>query len=280
MLSHPLGQTESGKVFAMLQAYMDDSGTHIGSHNCVVAGYWAGVNEWRRFERQWNRVLKREGIVEFKANEFWLRLPGNVRVGPYKGWTDERHAKFINDLLSVISDAKITPFGCGVLGAEWSAQPADLKSLYTSASCERHAKSMLLPFQRNIYRAASYCLPGVTMHFVFDESTEAHVKSAITNCYSNLKMQAAGDRLRSHLGEITFADSDQAAPLQAADLLAYEMHRFAKKPKRDLSDMRVEYRRALVHFKTKEDFWLFDYARFSSLTTKLQAITHVERGAQ
>jgi len=29
-----------------LIAYMDDSGTHAGAPNSLVAGYWGGVNEW------------------------------------------------------------------------------------------------------------------------------------------------------------------------------------------------------------------------------------------
>jgi hypothetical protein len=261
--SHPLNAPISSKVFAMLHAYMDDSGTHPDSHNCVVAGYWASANEWRRFERDWNAVLQREGLKEFKANEFWPR-PNGMRIGPYRDWTNARHAKLIDDLLLVIRRWKVIPFGCGVIGAEWNAQPAEFKAVYSRAGCERHAKSMLLPFQRNIYRTASYCHKGISMHFTFDESTQSHVKAAITQCYSELKRSAVGDPLRDCLGDIAFADSDRAAPLQAADLLAYEMHRYAKRTP-GIENMRFEYKRALVRMKTNEDFWLFDKARFRNL---------------
>jgi hypothetical protein len=261
--SHPLDVSLRFKVFAMLRAYMDDSGTHEGSHNCVVAGYWGGINEWRRFERSWKAALDREGLREFKANEFWPRLGGR-RIGPYRDWTDERHRAFIVELLKIIDRSKIVPFGCGVLGAEWDMQPIAFRELATIADSPAKAKPLLLPFQRNIYRAASYCYPGVTMYFTFDRNQQPNVQSGILRCYSAVKDGAteAGDQLAKHLGSIEFEDSIQAAPLQAADLLAYEMHRYAKQPVRDLEHMREEYRIALWHMKSIEDFWLFDGPRF------------------
>lgn len=264
--THPLNSPSSGKVFAMLAAYMDDSGTHEGSHNCVVAGYWGSVNEWRRFERAWNAVLAQHGISEFKASQFWPRFEGK-RLKPYEDWNDEKHTAFIDSLLLIIRDAKIIPFGCGVLGADWNARLPEFRERSTFADSEKQAKSMLLPFQRNIYRAASYCHRGITMHFVFDDSTTTHVKSGILTCYSVIKASAknVGDALKDHLGGIEFADSCKVAPLQAADLLAYEMHRYAKQKVRDLAHMRFEYKRALVRMKSREDFWLFDGIRLERL---------------
>jgi len=242
---------------------MDDSGTHEGSHNCVVAGYWAGVNEWRRFERAWKAVLDREGLREFKANEFWPR-PGGRRIGPYRDWSDERHRALIIDLLKIIYRSRIVPFGCGVLGAEWEMQPVAFRELATIANSPAQVKPLLLPFQRNIYRAASYCYPGMTMSFTFDRNGHSQIQSGILRCYSAVKDGAIrdGDRLAKCLGDIGFADSIEAIPLQSADLLAYEMHRYAKREVRNLENMREEYRIALCHMKSIEDFWLFDGRRF------------------
>ena len=71
LLSHPLSQRK--KLFVMMQAYMDDSGTHANSHNCVIGGYFGGVNEWRRFERQWKPILDEYNISEFHGRRFWAR---------------------------------------------------------------------------------------------------------------------------------------------------------------------------------------------------------------
>jgi hypothetical protein len=250
----------------MLQAYFDDSGTHEGSHNCVVAGYWGGVNRWKRFEREWSAVLARESIEEFHANEFWPRIKGE-RLKPYRGWTDERHATFIRDLLKVIFDSAVVPFGCGVLGAEWNEQPLSLREVITLADRPEKAKSMFIPFQRNIYRAASYCKPGVRMHFVIDDSTEPKVKSGIHRCFDAVKHSSVSDKdgFKDKLGDLTFADSKKAAPLQAADLLAYEMHRYAKQKVRNVNTMRAEYKISLLRMRDIEDFWLFDGPRFERI---------------
>jgi hypothetical protein len=97
----------------MLTAYIDDSGTHDKSPNCVIGGYWGGVKEWSHFGAQWEQVLKSEGIEEFHAKEFWPRIDGK-RIGPYKGWSDERHKSFIDRLLTIIEDRNVYPFVSGV----------------------------------------------------------------------------------------------------------------------------------------------------------------------
>lgn len=262
----PLNAPGSAKVFAMLWAYMDDSGSHDRSHNCVVAGYWGGVNRWKKFERAWKAILLRERVEEFKANEFWPTIKGK-HVGPYEDWSEDRRAYFIRDLLVTIVESGIVPFGCGVLGAEWNAQPLNLREIITLADSPKKAKSLLIPFQRNVYRAASYCKPGVRMNFVFDHSATAHVVSGLERCYAGIKGQAIElkDPIKDNLGAFSTDDSKIAVPLQAADLLAYEMHRFAKQKERGVSNMRDAYKIALLRLKTMEDFWLFDGPRFERI---------------
>ncbi len=250
---------------------MDDSGTHDGSHNCVVAGYWGGVNEWRRFERAWREVLSREGISEFKANEFWPRIK-DERIGPYRGWTDARHRRFIAQLLKVIFQAKIYPFGSGVLAADWQAQPLHIRQVITLANVPTKAKPMFVSFQRNLYRAASYCLPGVRMNFVFDESSTRHIQAGILRCFNATKRLVIEEKhpLSGQLGSISFEDSASAPPLQAADLLAYEMHRYAKQERHGVNEMRDVYKIALLHMKSNEDFWLFDQPRLERINRLFQ----------
>jgi hypothetical protein len=263
----------------MLQCYLDDSGTHDGSHNCVIAGYWGGVNEWRRFEREWKKVLDSEGIEEFKANEFWPRINGE-RVGPYKTWDDERHSSFIDRLLRVIETHKIAPFAFGVLGSEWESLPPHFRQLFSQAMASPKprndvGKSIFMPFQLCVCRVLTYCHPGVVMHFVMDE--DERIAPKIVRSYSELKISAEEDHEKvflSHLGELTFADSRKARPLQAADLLAYEAHRYAKRAaaeRNPRTPIRKEYRRALRRFRSMDDFWLFDSVRMSRLVFALEA---------
>ncbi|MGD0793495.1 MAG: hypothetical protein ABR920_17135 [Terriglobales bacterium] len=43
----------------MIDAYLDESGVHDGAAMCVIAGYFGGNGQFRRFERDWKKVLSR-----------------------------------------------------------------------------------------------------------------------------------------------------------------------------------------------------------------------------
>jgi hypothetical protein len=45
------------KVFAMIDAYLDESGIHDGAKVCVIAGYFGGPGQMKRFERAWKETL-------------------------------------------------------------------------------------------------------------------------------------------------------------------------------------------------------------------------------
>jgi hypothetical protein len=70
LCTHPIDQNPFDKVFCVLQVYMDDSGSHETSHNCVVGGYWGSVNHWRNFSREWDQIIAAEGLKEFKSKTF------------------------------------------------------------------------------------------------------------------------------------------------------------------------------------------------------------------
>ena len=269
--THPLQAPASRKVFAMLVAYMDDSGTHDTSPNTVLAGYWGSVNEWRRFERAWRAVIDSEGIERFHAKEFWPRIPGKGRIGPYATWTDERHARFIDRLLKVIEETKITPFACGMLASEWEQLSAAHKQAMTSNSVERLQQRTLLPLHRILLRIPTYCHSHKVMHFVMElDCKKPAVQHGMLNAFGAVKhgLEQDCNPLAAHVGNLTFEKPKDATPLQAADLLAYEAHRYAKRVT-ETGDknysMRREYMRALRRFRSKHDFWLFDEPRFADL---------------
>src|SRR5207245_2725076 len=83
MLVHPKG--DHPKVFCVLHAYLDDSGTHDSSPICVVAGYFGTEEQWKAFDRKWRKTLDDNGQKEFHANRFWSHVRGSG-VSEYRGW--------------------------------------------------------------------------------------------------------------------------------------------------------------------------------------------------
>lgn len=268
----------------MLQCYMDDSGSHDGAQNCLLGGYWGSDRVWREFEWEWKRVLKSEGIEEFHANKFWPRITGE-RLEPYKGWDDKRHHSFIDRLLSVIEGSRITPFVCGVLDPEWEKVPLIYKRAATGSSFplatgkSGDLRPLYLAFYVAVVKAAGYCKPGMRMHFFVDNSP--HLAGRMAQRYSDLKKSTEEERdpLRFALGQLTLADSKTATPLQAADLLAYEAHRYGKSRRGDpKAPVRNEYRRALKRIKSIQDFWMFDGPRLLNMQAALDEV--LRGGAQ
>jgi hypothetical protein len=241
-----------------------------------VAGYWGGKNEWRRFERAWNAVLDSEGIDEFHAKVFWPRINGR-RLGEYKDWSDDRHRSFIDRLLAVIQNHKIVPFGCGVDIAEWNRQPAEYRKMYSGFT--RNAvvkddalKAVYMSFQMAVTKCVCYCRDGVKMHFFFDRDPQ--VMGRVSKCYGILSSgvrdsNGMKDPILKGMGGLTFSDSKDSAPIQAADLLAYELYRYSKKR----GQPRVEMYRAMARFKAMSDFWLFDAVRFRALRKIMEGET-------
>jgi hypothetical protein len=59
--SHP-------KIFAMIDAYLDESGIHDGAAVCVIAGFYGGRGHWRRFESLWRYTLSQFEVFPKKSS--------------------------------------------------------------------------------------------------------------------------------------------------------------------------------------------------------------------
>lgn len=248
----------------MLQAYIDDSGTHLDSPYCLVAGYWGGTSQWVKFEREWGKVLRDYDVPEFHAKKYWAKDDKHERVGSYRGWDEKRHKQFLFRLLTIIGAHKLYPFAHGIQREEWNKQADWQRRAFCGGSVDNAPDNpMFMALQTSVMRIIRHCHPGVPMHFVFDSNQHTDKWAAI--CYGQIKAVciAAKDPLARNLGEITFADSALALPLQAADLLAYEAYQYAKWAKGDRNaKTRPSYMLALRNFRSKDDFWLFDADRF------------------
>lgn len=268
--SNPLDANPLEKNFAMLSVYMDDSGSHDQSHNCVIAGYWGEVREWRRFQREWHAVLLRYGIQEFKANEFWPRLSGGRKNPPYNGWSDDKSDAYINDLLMVIESRRVFPFASGILGDQWNQLLPHHKGILTFGAVDSDVqKALLMPLSMAVVGVLNYCREGRTMNFFFDDDPRnTRLTQAIVACFGQIKarfMEEEGSTCEK-IGSFGFEDSKVSPPIQAADLLAYEAHRWAKGAQGDRNfPLRDSYKRALSRARTIEDFRFADEERLAPL---------------
>jgi len=262
------------KVFAMLRVFLDDSGSHTNSKLCAVAGYFGGTLSWYCFERMWNKVLRRARIREFHAKDFWGRTETGEKVGPFKGWSDEKSEGLLNDLLSVIRRARVYPVGAGMVMKDWNVLTKPERRFLTGAQVlaggkfrtqGAPTKAHFLPFEFCVQKTLVYCRHKERLHVSFDLDESANSLHGWTPIYfAHVKKLLLENTER--LGSLSFDSSVDAPPLQAADLLAYRIREHAEarlvdpQAKQDAVLMR-----ALSRKRSTDDFKLFNARAFDLL---------------
>jgi hypothetical protein len=153
------------KAFCVLKAFLDESGKD--EPFCAVAGYFGGENQWKKLGRQWTKVLQREGVTEFHAKNFWSRTK------EFKGWADDRTAKFIDDLLKIIEGTAIYPVAGAVAFRDWDNLSLNERRFLTGAayrgkkllSSGKPSQRMFLPVQHCFMLPTLYCKPGIVVTY-------------------------------------------------------------------------------------------------------------------
>lgn len=232
------------RVFAMARAYMDESGIHSEARFCIVAGYVGSPAEWYSFGKEWQRVLKKFGVpVEFHAQRFWTKDGSGRRVDEYKDWSNEKADAYVNALLAAIKKHELYMLG--------SIMPIDLFFKYgeddrrrlTGAKVEggkftttgKPSAPYFLPFQHCIIEAAHRFERSPRIDFFFDQNEQ--LSGWATALYQDLRsLLQVSDRL----GELKYADSRATAPLQAADLVCFELKECIEKSK-DVMKLEASY---------------------------------------
>src|SRR3990167_5522845 len=90
---------EPKRLFVILTAYLDESGTHDGSPVTIMAGMMANVRQWDRFEREFKYAQRKHKFKIFHTKKF------KRRDGDFKGWTNERCLALIADLSKLTQTA-------------------------------------------------------------------------------------------------------------------------------------------------------------------------------
>jgi Protein of unknown function (DUF3800) len=239
-------------AFAVLTAYMDESGTHDaegrepGSEVAAIAGYVASYKQWVRFQRGWRRVLNKFGVEIYHAKDC------AHRKGEFKGWSDDKRRNFYIALTEVINEAGLRGLGGLVpLGAYNTVLPdwarAEIRHPYYFCF------AVMMRTLRKYRDAFSLREP---IEFIFDR--KKGYQGALTEMFEKLRDESPNHR--GYLGEIYFRSKDSLTPLQAADHLAYEVRRYAadqlvgsSRPTRGTMEALMKRRRLMVGYYDEED---------------------------
>jgi hypothetical protein len=219
------------KLFAMIQAYLDESGIDEKSAVCILAGYVGSIGQWKRFERAWRKIIARYGVREFHAKRFFQRDKRGQRLDEYVDWTDARADSFIRELINCIVSVKVYPVSCSLVKADWNQLTYGERRYLTGGIFDAGkfttsgaaSKAYFVPFQFCIYMATDFCGRGQKVRFAFDLNKDLQ---GYAREYFKVLKKLPGLSWGPKLGQPSWPTSFEAVQLQAADLLAYLLTMF------------------------------------------------------
>jgi hypothetical protein len=205
---------EPERIFVILTAYLDESGTHGESPHTVMGGMLANAQQWERFEQKFRQIKKRHKFRIFHTKKF------KRRDGDFKGWSIEQCLALIADLAPITA----TAFTEGVTFLlDNDAYDAEYKSGEQPRKLRLDSKYGLC-FRNCLY---FFGLEGVkrmhhrrypTLNFVL-ESGHKNFGDAL-RIFNEVKAELKANGC-DMLGMITPADKDECDPLMMADFLAH-----------------------------------------------------------
>ena len=201
-------------VVLMLTAYLDDSGHKDDSLAPIfsVGGVVAPIESWRQFEVEWSEVLS-----EFQVTQSHMKYFAHRR-GEFEGWSEEKRRMFLGKLMRIMDSYVKFYVGAVLPVADFNdlsnEQKEDLKDPYYAC------------FQVSVHGIGIYAernFPEEKVDIVFDRRAKSKGLGGdlFDRCMDCLDV---GGRL----GNLTFGSTLDYAPLQAADLVAYELNLYRK----------------------------------------------------
>jgi Protein of unknown function (DUF3800) len=198
-------------ILVLLSAYFDDSGTDSGNSSLVIAGFASTVEQWILFDRDWLEAQTDFGAPPFHAKFFDDARRGH---GPYKTWPEAKRRDYLDRLLGIISRRTRKSFATILSKDDFEAVVSA-----NSVLCEYYYAPFTFSCVNCIHQVCDWrneYYGNTPLGFFFDEGHKN---------IGQLREVAKRALLRSDfmIERVTSGDDETLPPLQAADLLAFEL---------------------------------------------------------
>ncbi len=221
----------------LLKAYLDDAGKANDPQEriCCIAGCLSPLKAWEELEQEWQLVLARFGAPYLHMKEY------AHSKGPFAKWRNDPSTRkaFLSALIDTMDKHVLSVFGTtvpveaydrltegqkrGVPDPYFMCLQQTLHAVSSSTFAENVVpQSLQVPDPRSVEK----------VQVVFSQQDE--FKSKADALYETMKNTSI---IGPMLGDFSWAKFSDVIPLQAADLVAYEMKRFATDLLDDKSSM-------------------------------------------
>jgi hypothetical protein len=204
---------ESKRLFLMLGAYADESGTHEPSPLTIMAGWIATTEDWAALEPRWKALLTYYGVDHAHAKKLYHR------ERPFKGWSDQRAISFAEQLM-VILEAHCRYSLTVILGNkefESHYRNPDKLERKRRGSVDSKYGVCFRVFLALVTQMIAKFWPEETIHITLEAG---HPNSGAAEAIFAEFIQYAPD-LANLVTGVSYVAKKKAAGVQAADLLAY-----------------------------------------------------------
>jgi Protein of unknown function (DUF3800) len=207
----------------MFTAFFDDSGTDGNSDIAVAACYVSAARGWGDFVREWDQVRWEEGFGTIPFHMADFVAPNKRGHKPWCDWDNAKKDHVYARLAKMINENKRIGIAVAVPKAIWDKTPLRVRRHYG----RQHYTFAVRMCMNRIIKWREKSSISLPIRYVFDWEMQRSPKreeiSKILAIVSNPKNQSVADLLGLELKGFSFEHKDQLKPLQAADILAWQM---------------------------------------------------------
>jgi hypothetical protein len=207
----------------MYEMYTDDSGTHAEHPLAIAACYISTKRGWRQFVDGFDSIRISEGFDEFHMADFVAKQEFGIK--PYCEWDGTKRERVYRRIVKVVNDNKRVGLGIGVPKEVFDKVVPTLPEPLRKKCGTNHyafAVKVLMTMVAKWRLESAITLP---MKYVFDRMGKG--KGEIEAIWKNVE-DSEWEGMLKKLGlepeGYSFENKKLFKPLQAADILAYQMN--------------------------------------------------------
>jgi len=228
-LAFPCNIPKEGRLLMIFHAYLDDSGTHEGSGTVALAGYLSTASRWLQFESEWRNALSDFGIDMFRMSKF------ANRVDVFEDWTEDERRHRLQRLIEIINRNAGMSVGVGIRKQLFDSIFSEKAKAYAGGAYGVAFACILIELANEIPKVH----PEAQVAYVLESGTPG-AGEVLRIFQENMKSRSYAKEFR--LLSLRFADKRRFLPLQAADIVAYELYKHLPKQPTMPSDARYPLR--------------------------------------
>lgn len=206
---------------AMLTAYFDDSGTHTSSDAVVVAGVIGNQYQWEAVSKAWAAKLKNPSPGKSPLTKFH-RVDCDNSTGEFSGWSRVATDFLVRELSDIVINSLIWCYGCAISRKDWDEL---IVGPNRDANGDAEGFALRACYLQSLQIARKLFAGEVA--FVFDDRPHREAENRfLFDLFRGFGEVPPG--LPRPIS-LTFALASKMLPLQAADLVAWELNRHSRR---------------------------------------------------